>query len=97
MDGITLARIGTVVFVALALVATAIKMNRHDDRYDDPQGKPAAQVRPSLEQDPLEAELARCSTMGEPATRDLSCLKAWDQNRRRFLGQLGPAVQLEAR
>jgi hypothetical protein len=36
MDGKTLARIGAVVFVALAIAATAIEMNRPADRQDDP-------------------------------------------------------------
>lgn len=35
MDGKTLARIGAIVFVAVAITATAIEMNRKDDRPID--------------------------------------------------------------
>ena len=86
MDGKTLARIGAVIFVAVAITATVIEMNRPVDRPDDP----VAQVRPAPERDPLRAEHARCSELGEAGGRDPSCLHAWAENRRRFLGQ--PAV-----
>ena len=87
MDGKTLARIGAVMFVAIAVTATAIEMTRKDDR----QNSPTAQRRTVPERDPLGAELARCSAMGEAGPRDLSCLRAWDENRKRFLGQSAPA------
>lgn len=83
MDGKTLARIGAVVFVAVAITATAIEMNRHEVAPDNV----AAQPRPVTERDPLDADLARCSAIGEAGPRDPSCLKAWEQNRRRFLGE----------
>ena len=83
MDGKTLARIGAVVFVAIAVTATAIEMTRKDNR----QNSPATQARTVTERDPLGAELARCSGMGEAGARDPSCLKIWAENRRRFLGE----------
>ena len=86
MDGKTLARIGAVVFVAIAVTATAIEMTRRDDR----RNSPATQTRSVTERDPLDAELARCSGMGEAGTRDPSCLKIWAENRRRFLGEPAP-------
>lgn len=86
MDGKTLARIGAVVFVAIAVTATAIEMTRKDDR----QNSPATQARAVTERDPLGAELARCSGMGEAGARDPSCLKTWAENRRRFLGEPAP-------
>jgi len=86
MDGKTLARIGAVVFVAIAVTATAIEMARNGDR----QNNPATQARAVTEQDPLGAELARCSGMGEAGARDPSCLKIWAENRRRFLGEPAP-------
>lgn len=82
MDGKTLARIGTVVFVAVAITATAIEMNRHEVAPDNV----ATQARPVTERNPLDTELARCSEIGEAGARDPSCLKAWADNRRRFLG-----------
>lgn len=83
MDGKILARIGVVIFVALALTATAIEMNRKDDRIDIP----AMPDRPVATPDPLAAELLRCSRIGEAGPRDPACLKVWAQNRRRFLGR----------
>ena len=87
MDGKTLARLGAVVFVAIAVTATAIEMTRKDER----QNSPTAQTRTVTERDPLGAELARCSAMGEAGSRDPSCLRAWAENRKRFLGQSAPA------
>ena len=83
MDGKTLARIGAVVFVALAITATVIEMNRPADQRDDP----VTAAQPVTMRDPLRAELARCGVMGEAGGRDPSCLRAWAENRRRFLGQ----------
>lgn len=86
MDGKTLARIGAVIFVAVAVVATAIEVNR---KLDSPDNAPAVGHSPPL-RDPLDAELARCSGIGEAGRRDPSCLRAWADNRRRFLGQPAP-------
>ena len=83
MDGKTLARIGAIAFVALAIVATAIETTRHDDPVDDA----ATIARPVVERDPLAVELVRCGEIGEAGGRDPSCLRAWAENRRRFLGQ----------
>lgn len=83
MDGKSLARIGAVVFVALAITTTVIEMNRSSDRQDDP----APLARSVTDRDPLRAELARCGSIGEAGARDPSCLRTWAENRRRFLGQ----------
>jgi len=95
MDGKAFARIGAVVFVVIAIVATAIEMNRRDDSQDGA----TTQARLVARRDPLGAELARCSGIGEAGSRDPACLKAWAENRRRFLGQaVAPApAQPEAR
>ncbi|WP_245474598.1 putative entry exclusion protein TrbK-alt [Bradyrhizobium sp. Leo121] len=83
MDGKTLARVGAIVFVAVAIAATAIEMNRKDVSTD----VLATQDRPITARDPLASELLRCSEIGEAGTRDPNCLKAWAENRRRFLGR----------
>ena len=88
MDGKTLARIGALIFVAIAVTATAIEMTRKDDR----QNSPTTQTRTVTERDPLDAELARCSSMGEAGPRDPSCLRAWAESRQRFLGKPAPAT-----
>jgi conjugative transfer region protein TrbK len=83
MDGKTLARIGAIAFVALAITATAIDMGRSDAAPE-----PAAQMQPSIVQhDALDEQLTRCSLAGEVGAEDPQCLKAWAQNRRRFLGE----------
>lgn len=83
MDGKTLARIGAIVFVTVAIVANAVEINRKDARQDTF----ATQGRPVAARDPLNAELLRCSQIGEAGTRDPGCLKAWAESRRRFLGR----------
>lgn len=82
MDGKTLARLGALVFVALAATVTAIEMTRKDERPNNPP----TQMGSRPERDPLDAELARCGALGEAGARDPACLKAWSDNRRRFLG-----------
>lgn len=87
MDGKTFARIGAIVFVAVAITATAIDMSR-----TPAPPAPKAQARPSGDpHDPLGEVLDRCSQAGEAGAHDPQCLKAWADNRRRFLGQDTPA------
>jgi conjugative transfer region protein TrbK len=88
MDGKTLARLAAVMFVAVAIIATAIEMNRRDVSQDASATFPPSTPTP----DPLDAELARCSGIGEAGSRDPACLKAWAENRRRFLGQPASAA-----
>ena len=88
MEGKTLARIAAAVFAGVAITATAIEMNRKDDRPIDF----VTRERPVTAQDPLAAELLSCSEIGEAGPRDPACLRAWAENRRRFLGQPAPAV-----
>lgn len=77
-----LARLAAIVFIVGAVTATAIQMTRKEDpaiyRSLDPVDNGAA--------DPLRAELIRCAEIGEAGPRDPSCLHAWAENRRRFLG-----------
>ncbi|GBQ88582.1 putative entry exclusion protein TrbK-alt [Asaia krungthepensis] len=83
MDGKMLARIGAVVFVGVAITATAIEMTRK------PEEPEVRILRPDLDAQtaPSRPMLRRCRDMGEAATRDPACLKAWAENRDRFLKQ----------
>jgi conjugative transfer region protein TrbK len=81
MDGKLLARVGAVVFVALAITATAIEMTRKEDEPSSPVSGPMA----AAPADPLRAELIRCQGLGEAGPRDPSCLRVWAENRERFL------------
>lgn len=81
MDGKMLARLGAVVFVAVAITATAIEMSRKEEAPE-----PWASGRTSQAQaDPLRNELIRCQGLGEAGPRDTACLRAWAENRNRFL------------
>ena len=82
MDGKMLARLGAVVFVAIAITATAIDMTRKDEPSVPPTA-PAFQPRT----DPLRETLRRCQQLGEAAARDTDCLAAWAESRDRFLGR----------
>lgn len=86
MDGKTLARIGAVAFVAVAITATVIELTRNDEATDvrtvsRPHGG---------DPEPLRATLRHCRDMGEAASRDATCLKTWAENRDRFLGATSP-------
>jgi len=81
MDGKMIARLGAVVFVAVAITATAIEMSRKEDSPESwPSGRDAA-----TQADPLRDELIRCQGLGEAGPRDPACLRAWSENRNRFL------------
>ena len=81
MDGKMLARLGAVVFVAIAVTATAIEMSRNEEPAES-----WASSRPNTApSDPLRAELFRCQALGEAGPRDPACLRAWAENRNRFL------------
>ena len=81
MDGKTLARLGAVVFVAIALTATAIEMTRKEEA---PAAWPSGRST-QAQADPLRDELIRCQSLGEAGPRDPACLRAWAENRNRFL------------
>lgn len=93
MDGKMLARLGAVVFVAVAITATAIEMNRKGDAPEAwPSGRSAVTAA-----DPLRDELIRCQALGESGPRDPACLRAWAENRNRFLAPgARPAERLPA-
>jgi conjugative transfer region protein TrbK len=81
MDGKTLARLAAVVFVAIAITATAIEMSRKEE-----PAEPWASTPPlSPQSDPLRDELSRCQALGEAGPSDPFCRRAWAENRRRFL------------
>lgn len=82
MDGKMLARLAAVVFIAIALTATAIDMVRKDET-SAPRPAPALQ----LPADPLREILRRCQQLGETASSDADCLAAWAESRDRFLGR----------
>lgn len=89
MDGKMLARFGALVFVAFAITATAIELNRKEA---EPAGWSAGPIG-KAPADPLRAELIRCQQLGEAGPRDAACLRGWAENRQRFLGPDARPVQ----
>ncbi|WP_163268379.1 putative entry exclusion protein TrbK-alt [Chelativorans alearense] len=82
MDGKTLARLGAVVFVAVAVTATVIEMTRKEDA---PASSPVRLLQP--ERDPLREGQRRCQQLGQQAAGDAECLRVWAETRDRFLGR----------
>ncbi len=82
MYGKMLARLGAIIFVAIAITATVIEMTRKEEPA---QNRPAPALQPSA--DPLRQSLRRCQQLGETAVNDPGCLATWAENRDRFLGR----------
>ena len=81
MDGKMLARLGAIVFVAIAITATAIEMTRKEDA----PASPPRLLQP--ERDPLREGQRRCQQLGQKAADDAECLRVWAETRDRFLGR----------
>jgi conjugative transfer region protein TrbK len=82
MDTKLLARIGAVIFVAIAITMTAIELGRGPDAGRDAA---RAEHKAPLAADTLLAEMQRCQMLGQAGANDPDCLRAWAENRRRFL------------
>lgn len=82
MEGKLLVRLGTIVFVALVVTATAVEMTRKADvpAQESPR-------RPETARDPLHEAQRRCQQIGEAAAGDPDCLRVWAETRDRFLGR----------
>ena len=95
MDGKMLARLGAIIFVAVAITATAIEMTRKEEA---PASSPASLQQPT--RDPLREGQRRCQQLGQKAAEDSECLRVWAETRDRFLGRtpapLSP-TQIEGR
>ncbi len=88
MDGKMLARLGAVVFVSLAITATAIEMARKETVPDTEHARAVEPAR-----DPLRDGQRRCQQLGQAAARDAACLRVWAESRDRFLGRApAPAI-----
>ncbi len=88
MDGKMLARLGAVVFIAIAITATVVEMTRKEDVPASPS---ARALQP--ERDPLRESQRRCQQLGQKAVDDPECLRTWAKMRDRFLGRtLAPSA-----
>ena len=72
------ARAAGFALVALAIVATAIHLGRHESAP-----RPARTVF-APRTDPLAQEITRCEALGMAAEQDARCEAAWGEIRRRF-------------
>lgn len=81
MEPKLIARIGAVIFVAIAIPMTAMEMSRAPEPSRE---EPVAQID-STGTDPLLIELRRCQALGAAGANDRECMRAWAENRRRFL------------
>jgi len=92
MDGKMLARLGAIMFVAVAITATAIELTRKDDA-------PASSPMPLLHSatDPLRQAQRRCQQLGQAAANDAECLRVWAETRDRFLGRTPAPIAPQAR
>ncbi len=92
MDSKLLARIGAIVFVAIAITATAIEMTRKEDV---PAQAPTRLIQP--DRDPLREGQRRCQQLGAKAADDAECLRVWAETRDRFLGRTRAPAAPEGR
>ncbi|MDE1995223.1 MAG: putative entry exclusion protein TrbK-alt [Rhizobiaceae bacterium] len=81
MESKTLARIAAVAFVAVAITASVVEASRKAPVPLDTSV--TAATIPAA--DPLHDELTHCQLLGQAGASDADCLRAWSENRRRFL------------
>lgn len=77
----TIARMGAVAFVATVVAITTLEMREAPAA----SAASATVVTVEAQSDPLRGALSRCQSIGMAAAQDGACLRAWAENRRRFL------------
>ncbi|WP_066696503.1 putative entry exclusion protein TrbK-alt [Sphingobium amiense] len=82
MDGKMLARLGAIIFVAVAITATAIEMTRKEEA---PASVPVRLHE--FSRDPLREGQRRCQQLGQKAAEDAECMRVWAETRDRFLSR----------
>ncbi len=88
------ARIGAIVFVALAITAAAIEAARQDT----PVAPPTVPASPLVAAaNPLRQDQRRCQLMGQAAAADEACLRVWAETRERFLTGAAPQLVEQGR
>jgi conjugative transfer region protein TrbK len=91
MDTKLFARVGAVVFVAIALTMTALTL-----REGPESAAPDTITVWEPDGDPLPAQLKACNEMGEVALSSPDCRAAWAEKRRQFLGASGDDAVADA-
>jgi conjugative transfer region protein TrbK len=81
------ARVAAFVALGIAFGMAALALREPAARTAATASRPAA-----VTGDPLQRRLIGCRMAGEAAAKDQGCLRAWEANRRRFLGHREPSV-----
>jgi conjugative transfer region protein TrbK len=82
MGGKAMARLVAILFLAIVMTVTLIRMERNGDLPPLPGSE-----APARQEDPLREGPRRCQRMGEAAAEDAECLAIWAETRDRFLGR----------
>ncbi|WP_104493511.1 putative entry exclusion protein TrbK-alt [Paracoccus denitrificans] len=82
MEGKAMVRLMAILFLAIVMTVTLIRMERSGDLPP----LPGREAREQPE-DSLRADQRRCQRMGEAAAEDADCLRVWAETRDRFLGR----------
>lgn len=77
------ARAGVGLFLVIVATVSIVEMWSPAATIEPPAGAATS----SPEGDPLRAELVRCQGIGGAGANDPACLRAWAENRRRFLSR----------
>ena len=82
-NSIAISRATVLVAIGLAagFLSAALWFQSRDRERTGAAGPPSGLILT----DPLSIEFARCLALGEAGARDQACLRAWADNRRRFL------------
>lgn len=92
-NGARLLRGGAVAIVVTAALLAVARL--HPSSIAAADGKPSS---PLAAADPLVGELRRCKLLGQSAAGDSGCLRAWAENRRRFMAPgARPLAAIEGR
>jgi len=83
----TWARIGAVAFIGFAVLVSMLSARQ---RRPTPVVPVIAPAQDPAAADPLVVELYHCQALGQAGASDPDCLRAWAENRRRFLAPGAP-------
>ncbi len=86
MDRPDIFRVAAIAALVGVFVAALVTTHQRPAKPAVPQASPV-----TAPNDPLSAELHRCSALGPQDASDPRCQAVWEDNRRRFFGQSGGA------
>jgi conjugative transfer region protein TrbK len=73
------------ILLSAALILTLIVIGAVSEVSRDGQGVTPTASPTNIGRDPQRAELLRCQSLGDAATKDSACLALWAETRQRFL------------